>query len=369
MVYKSSAYKFGDTYISHSDEKINDQNSIFEFPFEVIKISKGRFRTLILDTDGNVYSSGLNINGSLGLNIPDNDGEDELCLQIKKIENIPKIIDICCGEYCNALIDIDENVYYFGSFSDSIPDVYAVHSPTLIDNFKASKVFSGIDAHNIFFIGSNNKIFCFGCNESGNLGIGNKNIQLSPVELNFDVEITDISCSFEGSLFLDTSGNVYGCGQNDCGNLGFGSYIRESLIPIGLNHKFPTVENNCLPKITRISSGFKHCLLLSVDGEVFSFGYNVCGQLGLGHKKNVYKPEKIPNLPIIIDIYCESNSSFLIDIDGNVLVFGSNAQNMLALNDSAVISCTEPVMNYNLTGIKYFNGPLNSYIKSARNLI
>jgi alpha-tubulin suppressor-like RCC1 family protein len=54
------------------------------------------------------------------------------------------------------------------------------------------------------------------------------------------------------------------------------------------------IEN--LHHIKQISCGGWHSLILNEEGQVFSFGNNNSGELGLGHKNGQNIPQIIPRL-------------------------------------------------------------------------
>src|SRR5690606_7302350 len=73
-----------------------------------------------------------------------------------------------------------------------------------------------------------------------------------------------------------------------------------------------------LHHIKQISCGGDHSLVLNEDGQVFSFGTNKCGQLGLGHNKDSNIPELIPNLHHIKQISCGGDHSLVLNEVGQV---------------------------------------------------
>ena len=50
------------------------------------------------------------------------------------------------------------------------------------------------------------------------------------------------------------------------------------------------------PKISQISAGGHHSLVLTVRGSLFSFGYGAHGQLGLRTTSNQLKPQLVKDL-------------------------------------------------------------------------
>ena len=49
-------------------------------------------------------------------------------------------------------------------------------------------------------------------------------------------------------------------------------------------------------KITSISAGVKHSLCLTSEGQIYAWGCNQKGQLGLGEVKGALKPKRPKNV-------------------------------------------------------------------------
>ena len=72
-------------------------------------------------------------------------------------------------------------------------------------------------------------------------------------------------------------------------------------------------------------SGLCHTVTLSDSGEVYSFGQNSYGKLGLGHIiLNILFPHPIPNLPKINQISCGAHFTVCVDYEGFIWTFGKN---------------------------------------------
>ena len=84
----------------------------------------------------------------------------------------------------------------------------------------------------------------------------------------------------------------------------------------------PTVIPGAHSNIVDFVSGTHHNLFLDTDGNVYSTGYNIFGQLGLAHRTNQNVLNQIKNIPPIQTISCSGNSSFLIDFEGYVWSLG-----------------------------------------------
>ena len=136
-------------------------------------------------------------------------------------------------------------------------------------------------------------------------------------------EVTDISCGAKFMLLLTKSRNVFGFGNNEFGQLGFGT--REtSLIP------YP-VQINIAPnqRVSKISAGYAHTLALTEDGFVYTTGNNNYKQLG-----NCSNPCRDKWCPVIIKeaacaIATGRESSYLLTFSGMVYSWGNSRNGCL----------------------------------------
>jgi alpha-tubulin suppressor-like RCC1 family protein len=105
--------------------------------------------------------------------------------------------------------------------------------------------------------------------------------------------------------------------------------INESpVLAIPLNKKFFN------EKIKKISCGNEHVLMLTEpSGLVYSFGIGTRGQLGHGSIDNCYEPKLIENFINVKDIECGGWHSGLIDEDDNVYMWGWNSNGQLGLDE------------------------------------
>ncbi|XP_057420528.1 ultraviolet-B receptor UVR8 [Lotus japonicus] len=132
----------------------------------------------------------------------------------------------------------------------------------------------------------------WGNGDHGRLGLGSLESQWRPAVcsafLNHSPQA--IACGGAHTLFLTDNGCVYAAGLNDCGQLGTSESVNYSLEPLQvLGH-----EKN----IVHISAGYNHSCAVTVDGELYMWGKNTNGQLGLGKRAPniVHLPTKVEYL-------------------------------------------------------------------------
>ena len=73
----------------------------------------------------------------------------------------------------------------------------------------------------------------------------------------------------------------------------------------------------------QIECGGHHTVGLTKNGQVFSWGYNDCGQLGHGDEKTRRVPTKVEGLDgiVIIKISCGTNQSVALTDKGEILTW------------------------------------------------
>lgn len=112
--------------------------------------------------------------------------------------------------------------------------------------------------------------------------------KLTPLPLINNLHVKDVICGENHVILVDMKGNIYSYGQNNYGQLGLGHFnnVYTPTLIESLNDKNPL----------RICCGSNHTLLLSNDGELYSWGANNEGQLGNGNKDNSDKPVHIETI-------------------------------------------------------------------------
>ncbi|CAA2990925.1 Hypothetical predicted protein [Olea europaea subsp. europaea] len=126
----------------------------------------------------------------------------------------------------------------------------------------------------------------WGNGDYGRLGLGNLQSQWRPKPLfssAFDNQsVKEIACGGAHTLFLTENGKVYATGLNDFGQLGISDYKSYTTEPLRVSG---------VPKeVMKISAGYHHSAAITVDGELYMWGKNANGQLGLGKKAEQVVP-------------------------------------------------------------------------------
>lgn len=132
-------------------------------------------------------------------------------------------------------------------------------------------------------------------------------------------------------------------GANSHGQLGQGILSEQSIVPqnIDLSGCSLRVED-----IKKIVGGAGHTLILDTDGRIYSCGLNDKGQTGNGNieQRNVLMFEKIHTLEhkIVVDVCCGWDSSAALTRDGELYVWGSNRYGQLGLDHLVFLTISQP---------------------------
>ncbi|XP_053477990.1 probable E3 ubiquitin-protein ligase HERC6 [Ictalurus furcatus] len=190
-------------------------------------------------------------------------------------------------------------------------------------------------------------VFCWGDSSRGQLafpGTGGNGIT-TPTSVNFNEQLVQISCGEQHTLFLTVSGQVLSCGRNSKGQLGR-SKSRDTRLPVKIEG---------LGAVAAVACGQDHSLALCDSGQVFSWGAGGEGQLG--HNNLVAKclkpvPLVIP-LPVqipVVQVACGNFHSLALTKGGEVYSWGQNKYGQLGLGKSVDLQ-PEPALVRALVGV------------------
>lgn len=76
-----------------------------------------------------------------------------------------------------------------------------------------------------------------------------------------------------------------------------------------------------------MTCGGYHSLIVSVHSELYSFGLNKNGQLGIGSRDNAYIPQRVKHLPVklkIRQLAAGDEASAVLSEEGEVFAWGWN---------------------------------------------
>ncbi|XP_037533808.1 probable E3 ubiquitin-protein ligase HERC4 [Nematolebias whitei] len=180
------------------------------------------------------------------------------------------------------------------------------------------------------FLLEDGTVYTCGCNDLGQLG-HEKSRKKPEQVVALDAQIiVAVSCGESHTLALNDKGQVFSWGQGSDGQLGLNNF--EECIRVPRN-----IKSLSDVQITQISCGYWHSLALSKGSQIFSWGQNRSGQLGLGLSgQSIPTPQMIQSLQGIpfAQISAGGAHSFALTLSGAVFGWGCNKFGQLGLNDT-----------------------------------
>ncbi|KAH9512730.1 RCC1 and BTB domain-containing protein 1 [Bulinus truncatus] len=153
-------------------------------------------------------------------------------------------------------------------------------------NRKVIKIACG--SHHTMALLEQGEVYAWGQNNCGQVGTGSSTNQPSPRKITSVIgsrSAVAIACGQTSSMALLDNGEVYGWGYNGNGQLGIGNNVNQPN-----PSRVATLQSVI---ITQIVCGYAHTLALTDEGSMYSWGANSYGQLGTGNKANMVVPAKV----------------------------------------------------------------------------
>ncbi|KAG7234463.1 hypothetical protein INR49_004797 [Caranx melampygus] len=191
----------------------------------------------------------------------------------------------------------------------------------------------GTSANEAIYITHGNEVFVFGVNCSSCLGTGDSLSTIVPKKLDFLRGKKVISLSYGSGphiLLATEDGQLFAWGHNGYSQLGNGA-TSQGLSPVLVT---ANLQNK---KVKEVACGSHHSMALTQDGEVFAWGYNNCGQIGSGSTANQPYPRKVTGClqgKSAVGITCGQTSSMALLDNGEVYGWGYNGNGQLGVGNN-----------------------------------
>ncbi|EFN61765.1 RCC1 and BTB domain-containing protein 1 [Camponotus floridanus] len=239
------------------------------------------------------------------------------------------------------LVMKDKSVYGLGNniagclgISDAHSTLYPKKIEVLCD--KDIKTFACGSGPHVLALTEKGEVYSWGHNSYCELGNGTCNQGLTPILVNIPTLgaglnmkcIVDVACGSHHSLALTEEGEVYAWGQNNCGQVG-------SNISTNQGSPRQVTSNLAGKKIVHISCGQTSSMVVTDNGEVYGWGYNGVGQLGIGNYVNQMTPSRVGSLigVVIIKVACGYAHTLALSDEGKLYVWGGNSYGQLGIGN------------------------------------
>lgn len=341
---------WGEGYYANGSDKMETKTypTVIEGIENPTQVSRGKNHNLVLDKNGDVWCWGSNTNNPMGT----------LGGKVKKaskMTGISNVKQIAAGTEFSIFLKNDGTIWGVGKndkgqIGQGNTDDYL--TPTQITSMKT---FKKVSAGESFVVAlAEDGLYSWGANTDGQIGNGTTDDEYIPVKLNAELEngeyFTDISAGTNFCLGLTNFGNVYSWGNNGSGRLGLGDKN---------NRNIPTKIKG-ITGIKNISAGDSSSLAVKNDGTVYGWGYGSDGQLGFFVTGSTLNPKEITTLngKNIKQTSCGRAFSVAIGRDGKLYSFGRNNSGQLGIYSSIPVKVTSNMIN----DTKWLNGYMAQYL-------
>ena len=186
-------------------------------------------------------------------------------------------------------------------------------------------------------VAPDNTVWCWGDNTEGQLGNGTTTRSFSPVQVVGLSDISQVSAgTYHSCAVRSTDGTVWCWGNNDSGQLGNNS-TTSSLVP---------VQVTSLTGVVVVDAGMDRrrnvsfSCALTQDSRIFCWGVNNTGRLGAGGGDSLV-PVQVINLTNPVTLSVGDNVVGALQSDGIIKTWGFNGNG--ALGDGTTVSTSTPV--------------------------
>lgn len=340
---------------------------------DVVSVWGGARSTIILKSDGTVWTWGANFDGKLGLG-ETNDVRTLTPVEVHGAGNVSFLNSVAAvmgGEMHDVALKSDGTVWCWGwnafgqlgngTTNDSWIPVQAglTANPPLTNVVK-------LGGRPYFTLAekADGTIWAWGMNQFGQMGNGTVTPFSSPPNsvpvlvsnsqpggpINSAAQIT---CGYQFGAALTTNGTVWSWGSGSHGEQGTGA-TTANYIPV----QVPGLTN-----ITQISAGWFHILARKADGTVWAWGANSHGEVGDGTTTDAFSPVRVLNLSNIVAVSGGDSHSSALAADGTIWKFGEN--DVGELGNGTTNGSANPFPAKILTD-KFGNGFSNVVMMAAR---
>lgn len=292
--------------------------------------------SLILTSEDTVYAFGCNEYGQLGVG----DNEERRSMVPLALSRREKIAKVAAGGSFAVVLTEKGRVYTWGrnnagqlgqgDFRDR--NAPAIVSAGGLEKVTVADVAAGSDF--VVALTRSGQIWCWGSNERGQLGQGDMGgFSNFPREVKAGslrgVKFSKLAAGSTHCLALSRTGEVYTWGGNAQGQLGLGD-LEDRGLPMAIMHRFSR------SRVDAVAAGAEHSVALTEKGEVFTFGSNRCGLLGHGGRGG---GEEAVSLPRLVDavkgvrVQAGARATAVGVRSGKAFVWGCNDRGQLGLGD------------------------------------
>ncbi|XP_040887894.1 retinitis pigmentosa GTPase regulator b isoform X2 [Toxotes jaculatrix] len=305
-----------------------------------LKIACGDEHTALITENGKLFMFGSNNWGQLGLGSKLTVNKPT-CVKALKCE---KVQLVACGRNHTVICTAQGNVYASGGNSEGQLGLGDCEERTA---FQRLHFFNSQAPIKMLAAGSNTsaaltesgKLFMWGDNTEGQIGLGKESHASSPQEVSVGRPISWVSCGYYHSALVTVDGALYMFGERDSGKLGLSTDQLH-------RHRVPQLVKSIKAPVTQVACGGGHTVALTED-DVYSFGLGQFGQLGHGtfiFESRLPRPVEHFKKGRVCQVACGENHTAVITDAGLLYTFGDGRHGKLGLGEENFTNQFKPTL-------------------------
>jgi len=341
-----------------------------------LSVSAGGNHTMAINNVGQLFAWGNNGSGQLGL------GDNTNRSIPTYVPHGTTWLSVSAGNAYTMAINADRQLFAWGSSSKGqlgFGNTTDRITPVEVSPGTTWKSVS-IGEYHVMAINSTGQLFAWGAGSLG-LGIGNT-ITEAPIQVSPGTTWTSVSAGYNHTLAINTAGQLFAWGNNGSGQLGLGhttsidtpthvlpgttwKYVSAGggvisgysmaintagqlfawgsngygVLGVGATYSNRTTPTEVLPGTTwtSVSAGKEHTMAINTANQLFAWGSNIVGQLGLGDNTDRPIPTHVsPGTTwksVSVGGAFSSGYTMAINTANQLFAWGSNYYNQLGSGD------------------------------------
>jgi len=382
---------YGQFGISDTDYKTTFIQIAQDIGTNIREVIVGYRTTFIIMNDGTIYAAGYNYYGQLGLDpnteryktftitlpldtSPEYQDKLKVYQFLKSAIGLPVRGSMSIEELLEILIDkgdqledvlVDVKDTLINLMQDNNHIITDESLDSLLDLLKKSNIDIGgikqiaCGSYHAVVLKNDGSVWTTGYNNRGQLGVGDTSNRttFTKVTTNINNDVKQIACGNQHTFILKNDDSVWSCGYNVSGQLGLGNIPNQTT--------FAQVTTNINNDVKQIACGNNSAIILKKDGSIWSCGYNSYGQLGLNDTSNRASFTQVTtNINNDVkQVFCGYNHTFILKNDGSLWASGYNNYGQLGLGDTTNrTTFTQVTTNINNDVKQVANGQFHTLI-------
>ncbi len=261
----------------------------------IVAIAAGAGRSFALQADGRLWAWGDNASGALGLGSR-NDALTPAQVGVG-VPGFAGIVGVAAGARHSLALRADGRVFAMGEVAVPLAGGVALHdTPVEVAGLQEVAALAAGNGH-AMALDNNGRLWTWGQNSRGQLGVGSTVPNAAPVAVGRTAAGTPmlpnlaLAAGRDFSLAQPFAGPVLSWGAGDRGQLGHGA--------AGADASAPQQVGALLLPSRSVAAGGAHALTVTRNGNVYAWGANATGQLGIGSAESQRnEPVQLPGLDL-----------------------------------------------------------------------